>query len=158
MRPARSSEKAGSSWIAQACNSIWPQAAGARVALETGGHSAWVSEAIEQRGHEAVVARRSYRTDHHDARQLARLARVDPALLNPVELRSRAEQVDLFVIRARTMLINSVGARACAAQPHGEEADGGRGRAKTSGAVAPAMEPAGNLSAVSGSDGGIVQP
>jgi transposase len=29
---------------------------GARVALETGGHSAWVREQIEQAGHQAVVA------------------------------------------------------------------------------------------------------
>jgi transposase len=61
----------------------------ARVALETGGQSAWVKQVIEELGHEAVVANareleavtgRSYRTDHHDAQQLARLARVDRAL------------------------------------------------------------------------------
>lgn len=90
--------------------------AGARVALETGGHSAWVRDVIEQMGQEAVVANarelkavtgRSHRTDHHDARQLARLARVDRALLNPVELRGAAEQVDLFVIRARAVLVEA---------------------------------------------------
>ncbi len=90
--------------------------AGARVAFETGGHSAWVREVVEQMGHEAVVANarelaavtgRSHRTDHHDARQLARLARVDPALLNPVELRSGPAQVDLFVIRARAVLVEA---------------------------------------------------
>jgi len=67
---------------------------GARVALETGGHSTWVREVVEQVGHEAVVANareleavtgRSHRSDHHDARQLARLARVDTVLLNPVD-------------------------------------------------------------------------
>src|SRR5215831_14317161 len=56
----------------------------ARVALEAGGQSAWVRQVIEQLGHEAIVANareldavtgRSQRTDHHDARQLARLAR-----------------------------------------------------------------------------------
>jgi transposase len=90
--------------------------AGARVALETGGHSAWVRELIEEMGHEAVVANarelqavtgRSHRTDHHDARQLARLARVDAELLNPVELRRTAEQADLFVIRARAVLVEA---------------------------------------------------
>jgi transposase len=88
----------------------------ARVALETGGQSAWVKQVIEELGHEAVVANareleavtgRSYRTDHHDAQQLARLARVDRALLNPVELRGAAEQVDLFVIRARAVLVEA---------------------------------------------------
>jgi len=89
---------------------------GARVALETGSHSAWVREVIEQMGHEAVVANarelqavtgRSHRTDQHDARQLARLARVDTALLNPVELRGAAEQADLFVVRARAVLVEA---------------------------------------------------
>jgi transposase len=90
--------------------------AGARVAFETGSHSAWVRELVEQIGHQAIVANareleavtgRSHRTDHHDARQLARLARVDPALLNPVELRGTAEQADLFVIRARAVLVEA---------------------------------------------------
>lgn len=90
--------------------------AGARVALETGSHSAWVREVIEQNGHQAVVANarelqavtgRSHRTDHRDARQLARLARVDASLLNPVKLRGAAEQVDLFVIRARAVLVEA---------------------------------------------------
>jgi transposase len=90
--------------------------AGARVAFETGGHSAWVREVVEQMGHEAVVANarelaavtgRSHRTDHHDARQLARLARVDRALLNPVELRDSSAQADLFVIRARAVLVEA---------------------------------------------------
>jgi len=92
------------------------KSAGTRVALETGGHSAWVRELIEEMGHEAVVANardleavtgRSHRTDHHDARQLARLARVDASLLNPAELRRTAEQADLFVIRARAVLVEA---------------------------------------------------
>jgi len=89
---------------------------GARVALETGGQSAWVRELIEATGHEAVVAHardleavtgRSHRSDRHDARQLARLARVDAGLLHPVELRRSAEQADLFVIRARAALVEA---------------------------------------------------
>jgi transposase len=89
---------------------------GARVAFETGSHSAWVRDLVEQMGHQAVVANarelqavtgRSHRSDHHDARQLARLARVDPALLNPVELRGTSEQADLFVIRARAVLVEA---------------------------------------------------
>lgn len=109
----------------------------ARVAIETGGQSAWVKELVEELGHQAVVANareleavtgRSHRSDGHDARQLARLARVDCALLNPVTLRDSTQQADLFVIRARaalvevrTMLINLA-----------------RGAAKTLGARLPA--------------------
>lgn len=86
----------------------------ARVALETGGQSGWVKQVIEELGHEAVVANarelqavtgRSHRTDHHDARQLARLARVDRELLNPVKLRDGQPQAALFVIRARALLV-----------------------------------------------------
>lgn len=93
-----------------------PKPAGARVAFETGSHSAWVRELVQQMGHQAVVANarelqavtgRSHRTDRHDARQLARLARVDPALLNPVELRGAVEQTDLFVVRARAVLVEA---------------------------------------------------
>ena len=71
---------------------------------------------VEQVGHEAVVANareleavtgRSHRSDHHDARQLARLARVDTALLNPVELRGIDQQADLFVVRARAVLVEA---------------------------------------------------
>jgi transposase len=54
-----------------------------------------------------AVTGRSHRTDHHDARQLARLARVDAALLNPVRLRGAAEQADLFVVRARAALVEA---------------------------------------------------
>ena len=88
----------------------------ARVALETGGQSAWVKQIIEEMGHKAVVANarelkavtgRSHRSDHHDARQLARLARVDCALLNPVQLRDAHQQADLFVIRARAILVEA---------------------------------------------------
>lgn len=90
--------------------------AGTRIAMETGTHSHWIREEVEAAGHEAIVANarelaavtgRSRRTDGQDARQLARLARVDPALLNPVELRRTLEQADLFVIRARAVLVEA---------------------------------------------------
>jgi len=86
----------------------------ARVALETGTHSAWVQQLIQEMGHQAVVANareleavtgRSYRSDPNDARQLARLARVDCQLLRPVRLRDAAQQADLFVVRARAVLV-----------------------------------------------------
>ena len=92
------------------------QPEGTRVALETGAHSAWVRDLIEEMGHEAVVANarelravtgRSHRSDGADARQLARLARVDASLLNPVELRPSTTQADLCVIRARAALVEA---------------------------------------------------
>ena len=77
-----------------------------------GAHSAWVEALAQPLGHEAIVANarelravtgRSHRSDSHDARQLARLARVDGELLNPVRLRGAEQQADLFVIGARAV-------------------------------------------------------
>src|ERR1700731_3075596 len=69
-----------------------------RIALETGTHSPWVSRQLAQMGHEAIVAHArnvrligesSRKDDRLDARTLARLARIDPGLLGPVQHRSR---------------------------------------------------------------------
>lgn len=90
------------------------QPGGTRVALEACGHSAWIRDEIVGAGHEAVVANprdlaavtsRKHRTGRSDAHQIARLARVEPELLNPVELRRACEQADLYVIRARAALV-----------------------------------------------------
>lgn len=92
------------------------QAKGARIAMETGLQTAWIREEVEAAGHVAVVGNaremkavtgRAHRNDERDAEQIARLARVDPKLMNPVELRRTAEQADLFVIRARAVLVEA---------------------------------------------------
>src|SRR5262245_16362633 len=68
----------------------------ARVILEAGTHSPWMSRVLCTLGHEVVVAHASRvaliaqgdrKSDRSDAEQLARLGRVDPALLCPVEHR-----------------------------------------------------------------------
>lgn len=85
-----------------------------RVALEVGTHSPWVSRHIASLGHEVIVANphkvklitQSVRkSDRIDARQLARLARVDPKLLSPIRHRGEQAQADLAVIRARAELV-----------------------------------------------------
>jgi len=87
-----------------------------RIALETGMHSPWVSRWLSDLGHEVIVAHaRNVRLigesrrkdDRFDARTLARLARIDPELLGPVQHRSRKAQVDLTVIRARAGLVRA---------------------------------------------------
>jgi transposase len=87
-----------------------------RVALETGAHSPWVSRQLTQLGHEVVVAHArnvrligesSRKDDRLDARMLARLARLDPRLLSPVQHRSAEAQVHLTVIRARAVLVGA---------------------------------------------------
>ena len=79
-------------------------------------HSPWVSRLIKELGHEVIVAQaRKVRLmgesrkkdDRLDARTLARLARIDPELLGPIQHRSARAQADLIVIRARAGLVRA---------------------------------------------------
>jgi transposase len=85
-----------------------------RVVIEVGTHSAWVQEVIGHCGHEVVVAnprlmegskRRKRRNDRIDANKLARLGRVDPQSLHPIQHRSREVRQDLVLLRARDALV-----------------------------------------------------
>jgi transposase len=96
-----------------------------RIALETGTHSPWVSRLLTELGHEAIVAHsRNVRLigesrrkdDRLDAQALARLARIDPQLLSPIQHRSAQAQADLSVIRARYALVRARTALVCAAR------------------------------------------
>src|ERR1700731_2466907 len=86
------------------------------IALETGTHSPWVSRLLRELGHEVLVAhaqqvqlisKSNRKDDRHDARTLARLARIDPELLGPVRHRSAKAQIHLTVIRARAELVTA---------------------------------------------------
>ena len=88
----------------------------ARVALEAGTHSGWISRLIESHGHEVIVAnprevRKIYqndrKNDRSDAQILARLARFDPQLLEPIRHRTAPMQADLATIRARETLVTA---------------------------------------------------
>src|SRR5713226_9663165 len=80
------------------------------IALETGTHSPWVSRVLGECGHEVLVAnsrklRLIYenpsKDDRVDALYLARLARVEPGLLSPVQHRGARAQKDLALLRSR---------------------------------------------------------
>src|SRR5258708_23550119 len=86
------------------------------IALETGTHSPWVSRLLRELGYEVLVAhaqkvqlisKSNRKDDRHDARTLARLARIDPELLGPVRHRSAKAQIHLTVIRARAELVSA---------------------------------------------------
>jgi transposase len=86
----------------------------ARVVVEVGTHSAWVQEVISGYGHEVLVAnprlmegskRRKRKNDRIDANKLARLGRVDPQSLHPIQHRSKEVRQDLVVLRARDALV-----------------------------------------------------
>src|SRR5712691_255242 len=96
------------------------------IALETGTHSPWVSRLLTELGHKVIVAhaqkvpwitKSSRKDDRHDARTLARLARVDPELLGPVRHRSAQAQLHITVIRARAELVSAVALAHCDAAP-----------------------------------------
>ena len=82
--------------------------------IEVGTHSAWVQEVISGCGHEVRVAnprlmdgskRRRSKNDRIEANELARLGRVDPESLCPIQHRSRDVRQDLVMLRARDALV-----------------------------------------------------
>jgi transposase len=83
--------------------------AGTRVVLESGTHSPWVSRELQERFEVIVanprrvqwIARNRSKNDVFDAEALARLGRIDPNLLSPIEHRGEQAQKDLALIRAR---------------------------------------------------------
>src|ERR1700751_345027 len=86
------------------------------LAMETGTHSPWVSRLLTELGYQVIVAhaqkvqlisKSNRKDDRHDARTLARLARIDPELLGPVRHRSAQAQLHLTVIRARAELVSA---------------------------------------------------
>jgi len=94
-----------------------------RVVLEVSTHSPWVSALFGQLKHAVIVANaravkavtsNPRKSDRVDAELLARLGRVDPELLHPIEHRGEEARRDLAMlrardtlVRARSMLINS---------------------------------------------------
>jgi transposase len=87
-----------------------------RVAVEVGGQSRWVAEAIEQCGHEVFVSNTrkvayiyesDEKNDPGDAYKLAELVYFKPRLLHPIRHRSREAQADLTWIRAREVAVET---------------------------------------------------
>jgi transposase len=86
------------------------------VAIEVGTHSPWVSRVLKECDHRVLVANprktrliygQGRKTDRLDAEKLARLARVDPKLLWPLEHRGEASQAHLALIRSREVVVRS---------------------------------------------------
>ena len=92
--------------------------------MEAGAHSPWVSRYLEGLGWEVIVSnprkvraiyQHERKSDRRDALMLARIGRMDRALLYPVRHGSEEAQQDLLriklrdsLVRARVALINSV--------------------------------------------------
>jgi transposase len=97
---------------------------GALAVIEAGAHSPWISRYLERLGWEVIVSnprkvraiyQHERKSDRRDALMLARIGRMDRALLYPVRHGSEEAQQDLLriklgdsLVRARVALINSV--------------------------------------------------
>ena len=86
----------------------------ARVAMEAGTHSIWISEQLQELGHEVIVANvrelraishSDRKSDQVDAEKLARYARLDPEILRPISHRTVQQQEALTLIRARNLIV-----------------------------------------------------
>jgi transposase len=88
----------------------------ARIVMEVGGHSPWVSRLAQSSGLETIVAnprkvalitQNERKNDRADAERLARLGRADPKLLSPIQHRGESSQADLSVHHARSLLVKT---------------------------------------------------
>jgi transposase len=86
----------------------------ARVAMEAGTHSIWISEQLQELGHEVIVANvrelraishSDRKSDQVDAEKLARYSRLDPEILRPIAHRTVDQQETLTLIRARDLMV-----------------------------------------------------
>jgi transposase len=90
----------------------------ARIVMEVGTHSPWLSRQLQSYGHEVIVAnsskmnggkrgKRKKRNDKLDAESLARQGRADPALLYPLRHRHEDTQADLVLLHSRDVLVGA---------------------------------------------------
>jgi transposase len=86
----------------------------ARVVMEVGTHSAWARDVVAGCGHEVLVAnprqmegpkKRKRKNDRIDAHKLARVGRMDPQSLFPIQHRSVEVRRDLLTLWARGALV-----------------------------------------------------
>lgn len=89
----------------------------ARIAMEVGTHSPWISRLLENRlGCDVTVANarklraisdNDRKCDRHDARMPAKLLRIDPDLLHPIRHGSEQARQDLLSVKLRDTLVRS---------------------------------------------------
>lgn len=86
----------------------------ARIIIEVGMQSPWISRLLQSLGHEVIVAnarkvraiyQNERKSDQTDARMLARIGRMDSSLLHPITHRNELQQRDLLQIKLRDALV-----------------------------------------------------
>lgn len=97
-------------------NRFFKRYAEAKVAIEAGTHSPWISRFLQDLSCEVYIGNprklrliwdSTDKSDERDARMLARVCRVDPKLLWPVVHRNVQSHDDLEIIKARDILVQS---------------------------------------------------
>ncbi|MDP7294713.1 MAG: transposase [Vicinamibacterales bacterium] len=115
---------------------------GARVILEVGSQPPWLSRALTAAGCDVIVANarrvrliaeHDAKSDRLDAELLARLGRVDPTLLAPIQHRGEQAQRDLSLLRTRASLEVGQSFRAAGASPQGDARFRASASSRTSG-------------------------
>lgn len=100
----------------QAMRKRFAEYQGALVAIEAGTHSAWVSRLLRELDCEVVVGnprklrciwQEPVKTDYRDAEMLARIAKMEPKFLHPIEHRSADSQARLAILQARDAMVKS---------------------------------------------------
>jgi transposase len=88
----------------------------AKVAMEAGTHSPWISRLLAEMGLIVYVGNprklrciwdSTDKSDARDARILGMVCRIEPRLLHPLKHRGRIAQADLAIIKSRDMLVKS---------------------------------------------------
>jgi transposase len=88
----------------------------ATVIIETGTHSPWISRLLEKLDMKVLVGNTrklraiwdsSNKSDVRDAEMLARIGRMDPHLLGPIQHRGEQAQMDLELIRGREVIVSA---------------------------------------------------
>ena len=86
----------------------------AMVVLEAGTHSPWISRLLSDLGHHVLIGNprklrmiwnSDNKSDARDAEMLARIGRLDPDLLSPLQHRGEKAQIDLSLIKSRHTLV-----------------------------------------------------
>jgi len=89
---------------------------GAKVAIEAGVHSPWISRLLEELGCQVYVGNpyklrviwdSTDKSDERDARMLAMVCRLEPKLLWPIRHRDIKAHNDLEIVKARDILVQS---------------------------------------------------
>src|SRR6516164_8855460 len=89
---------------------------GSLIVMEAGCHSPWISRYLKQLGAQIIVSnprkvraiyQHERKSDRRDALMLARIARMEPALLYPVRHGSEEAQQDLLRIKLRDSLVRA---------------------------------------------------